>query len=485
MVPPLISLALEYYRDPLAYSHLADVSKPLPKGFSDMLAAFGAGLSTGTVAETARMLGTDARELEAAARFFVRHALLDPASDYYRCLGLPRDASETTVRKHYRLLIRMFHPDRAVKQDDAVLAYASRLNAAYHILQDPEERARYDQGLPRGSSRRAHGDPVAFFSPRPTALEIANPGRGAWLRDLSGRSMVLGALLATVLGGGAFLLVHTPEAPTLRASKTLSDNGLKPRPSYLDNPIQAAESDQTPVAEHDAAESEKATDRSPDIAASSVDESSELKDGETADEPEPIGAKASELPSPPALETPTGKSFEHWLADTIERDKTRPRPSYTVAERAVSSAASRGDRESASTPPAPTRSAEVPTSSESVAAIGARMIGRLERAYRQGSADAFAALFTSNARTTDGSGKALIRRQYAQLFRKSRSQQLRISNMRWRTGSNGAILANGRVSVGVQDAASGAWRRSDGSITLELVPMGGEYRISAMHYDTN
>jgi curved DNA-binding protein CbpA len=485
LVPPLISLALEYYRDPLAYSHLADVSKPLPKGFSEMLAEFGAGLSTGTITETARLLGTDARELEAAARFFVRHALLDPAGDYYRYLGLPRDASETTVRKHYRLLIRMFHPDRAVQQDDADLAYASRLNAAYHVLQDPEERGRYDQGLPKLSSRRVHGDPVAFFSPRPTVLEIADSGRGAWAHNLSGRSMVLGALLATVLGGGAYLLVHTPDAPTLRASQTLSDRDLKPRPSYLNDDIQAAEIDPTSVAERDAAESGKAPDSSPEIAAPGEDESSELKAGKTADESEPVGAKEPQPPSAPALKTPTGKSFEHWLAETIERDKARPRPSYATAERAASPALSRSDRESASAPTALTRNSEVPTSSESAAAIGARMIGRLERTYRQGNADAFAALFTSNARTTDGSGKALIRRQYAQLFRKSRSQQLLISNMRWRTGSNGAILANGRVSVGVQDAASGAWRRSNGSISLELVPMGGEYRISAMHYDTN
>ena len=159
MVPALVELALDYYRNPVAYSHVADLSRPLPRGFPEFFKEFGAALSSSRIEQTAAQLSTDVHELEEAARFFVRHVLLDPAGDYYRYLGLFRDATRESIRSHYMLLIRMFHPDRVAEATDADLAYSSRLNAAYHVLHDPEERARYDQGLPKAPSE---GDRAAI-----------------------------------------------------------------------------------------------------------------------------------------------------------------------------------------------------------------------------------------------------------------------------------------------------------------------------------
>ena len=99
MVPALVELALDYYRNPVAYSHIADVSRPLPRGFAEFLTEFGAALSASRIEQTAAALGTDTHELEDAARFFARHVLLDPAGDYYRYLGLFRDATaESSTR---------------------------------------------------------------------------------------------------------------------------------------------------------------------------------------------------------------------------------------------------------------------------------------------------------------------------------------------------------------------------------------------------
>ncbi|WP_462322392.1 hypothetical protein, partial [Halochromatium sp.] len=59
------------------------------------------------------------------------------------------------------------------------------------------------------------------------------------------------------------------------------------------------------------------------------------------------------------------------------------------------------------------------------------MLTELENAYRSGNASAFAALFTSEARTTDGSGRGRIRRLYSDLFRISAEQSMSIRGVRW------------------------------------------------------
>jgi hypothetical protein len=92
MAAPLVELALDYYRDPLAYRHLAEAERPLPQGFGALLAEFCTALSSARIAQTAAQLSADPGEMEEAARFFVRHVLLSPAGDFYRHLGLNRDA---------------------------------------------------------------------------------------------------------------------------------------------------------------------------------------------------------------------------------------------------------------------------------------------------------------------------------------------------------------------------------------------------------
>jgi hypothetical protein len=112
------------------------------------------------------------------------------------------------------------------------------------------------------------------------------------------------------------------------------------------------------------------------------------------------------------------------------------------------------------------------------------MVERLERAYRGGNAAAFAALFTSNARTTDGNGRALIQRQYQDLFRDSLEQSLSIRRIRWSRDGSGRITGQGRVSVSVHDRSSG-WRRLNGSIRIELVEQGGRHLVNGLFYDVN
>lgn len=69
--------------------------------------------------------------------------------DYYKVLGLTRDADELQIKAAYRKMVKLHHPDKAHKlgitKDDAEKKMAS-VNEAYEVLSDPELKQRYDHG---------------------------------------------------------------------------------------------------------------------------------------------------------------------------------------------------------------------------------------------------------------------------------------------------------------------------------------------------
>ena len=62
--------------------------------------------------------------------------------DYYRILGVDRQADEKTIKSAYRKLARKYHPDVA-KAKDAGERF-KEIAEAYEVLSDPEKRQRYD-----------------------------------------------------------------------------------------------------------------------------------------------------------------------------------------------------------------------------------------------------------------------------------------------------------------------------------------------------
>lgn len=73
--------------------------------------------------------------------------------DYYRVLGVPREASDEDIKKAYRKLVFEHHPDRNPGKADAE-AIIREINAAYEIIGDPETRKSYDR-LNWGNEPRA------------------------------------------------------------------------------------------------------------------------------------------------------------------------------------------------------------------------------------------------------------------------------------------------------------------------------------------
>ncbi|HSW69623.1 MAG TPA: DnaJ C-terminal domain-containing protein [Gammaproteobacteria bacterium] len=63
--------------------------------------------------------------------------------DYYKILGVARDAKEDEIKKAYRKLARKYHPD--VSKETNAEEQFKLVQEAYEVLKDPEKRTAYDQ----------------------------------------------------------------------------------------------------------------------------------------------------------------------------------------------------------------------------------------------------------------------------------------------------------------------------------------------------
>ncbi len=65
------------------------------------------------------------------------------ADDYYKTLGIDKNASEDDIKKAYRKLAMKFHPDRNPGNKQAEEKF-KKLSEAYAVLSDQEKRKQYD-----------------------------------------------------------------------------------------------------------------------------------------------------------------------------------------------------------------------------------------------------------------------------------------------------------------------------------------------------
>lgn len=166
------AMVLDYYRTPQAHVAAVDATTPIPGEFSAFLDCLAR--PEVRLAPVARNLGCRTDELLAASYYYIRQLLFPDGCNHYRVLGLSTNADNNEIRRRYRLLISLFHPDRSGAKGHWEEQCARRLNRAYGVLKRPEKRRAYDQELRRNTQgskaagkKRRHGQPAGGkMSPR-------------------------------------------------------------------------------------------------------------------------------------------------------------------------------------------------------------------------------------------------------------------------------------------------------------------------------
>jgi len=95
--------------------------------------------------------------------------------DYYKILGVGRDADADQIKAAYRKLARKYHPDVS-KEADAEARF-KEVNEAYEVLRDPDKRGDYDR---LGSNWRAGQE---FRPPPGWEDRFRQPHEGAGFSD--------------------------------------------------------------------------------------------------------------------------------------------------------------------------------------------------------------------------------------------------------------------------------------------------------------
>jgi len=91
----------------------------------------------------------EANPSEAGIQREIRNAELElkksKRKDYYKILGVEKDASDADIKKAYRKLAIVHHPDKN-PGDEAAAERFKDIGEAYETLSDPQKRSRYDSG---------------------------------------------------------------------------------------------------------------------------------------------------------------------------------------------------------------------------------------------------------------------------------------------------------------------------------------------------
>jgi DnaJ-class molecular chaperone len=137
------------------------------------------------------------------------------SKDYYRILGISRDAIPSDIKKSYRRLALQYHPDR--NPDDASTEYFKEITEAYGVLIDPEKRRKFDRQREYTFSRdRVYDDIFSKSEFRDVFDDLPVPRE--WIDHILNVSKVL-AYEAFVVGG-------TPSAIIRRSMVRLASQGF-------------------------------------------------------------------------------------------------------------------------------------------------------------------------------------------------------------------------------------------------------------------
>jgi DnaJ-class molecular chaperone len=70
----------------------------------------------------------------------------DDPNDYYKILGVNKEATDAEIKKAYRKLALKWHPDKNPNNRQEAEEKFKKINEAYSVLSDKDKRRQYDRG---------------------------------------------------------------------------------------------------------------------------------------------------------------------------------------------------------------------------------------------------------------------------------------------------------------------------------------------------
>lgn len=156
--------------------------------------------------------------------------------DYYKILGVEKNASDDDIKKAYRKLARKLHPDLNPNDKEANKKF-QQINEANTVLSDPEKRKKYDQygehweqGEAYEQARKAQGNTQQRSSGQPFAGGFANEDFSDYFESMFGGSRNSGGRTVKFRGQdfNATLQLELEQAYTIQ-KHTFTINGKQVR----------------------------------------------------------------------------------------------------------------------------------------------------------------------------------------------------------------------------------------------------------------
>ncbi|KAK4891880.1 hypothetical protein LTR27_009579 [Elasticomyces elasticus] len=154
----------------------------------------------------------------------------DPKHNYYADLSLPTTCSIDEVRKQYRRLALLYHPDRNAGKEEEVVPKFQAIQTAHEVLSDATLKAKYDgdrrkAGLyPLNRPAGGGGGGAAGYAAASAGSAYPPPPRrtqpGVWSRPPSTGTGTAGGASGTPTGADRFTNFTRPPAPTARKDAT-------------------------------------------------------------------------------------------------------------------------------------------------------------------------------------------------------------------------------------------------------------------------
>ncbi len=398
-----------------------------------------------------------AATLRAAALAHVREFNFRADATLYQVLGVAPDATEQQIREAFRFLMQLVHPDRQGTRGEWPDAFAARANHAYAILRNAEARAQFDREEAARAARLRLAQGAAAVGAAPHAASWPQPGRVArrpppravlpeWLTaGVGGFARAHPAVVAFgLLIGIAGLVIGS--AAWERGAGRLAREARDPAPGLVPPVLEAT---MVPVV----AAPEPAPHAPLNAAAPPPPQAPQAGTHLTVRAAE--GARANDIVERGA---PTAGPRTAQRDDPPVTVVPKPEPAAPMAN-AVPPVAAPAivapavpdappvRAVAAPPPPPPAAAAQAPKADE----IEAQFVAFVD-AYNRGRVDAIVALFDEDAQAGPRQGRAAIRRDYDDLFRRSDGRRMNVSRMSWTlSGEVAQVRAEGTVRSAGRD----------------------------------